>query len=350
MRHQVCVVLLTATFISVLCFVLMPRVTSAPGDLDTTFAGTGFTRLGFGQGHDHGQAVARQADGKMVVVGSTSGHFTFVEALRYNTDGSIDTTFGGLGTGKTSIQLGTFGGVGYAVRIQTDGRIVIAGSAYSSVSGSPTDFGVVRLKSDGTLDDVFGTVGRVVTPVDSDQDEARAVAIQADGKIVAAGYAGVGAGSRFAIVRYLSDGSLDPSFGSGGKVTTSIGAFRLGATAIAIQSDGQILVGGRILDDSLVSDFIVIRYNANGSLDNSFGAGGVVITDFSNSDDLADIAIQSGTATTPDKIVVAGRSIKSGFNSQFTLVAITLTGVWTRVLAMAVKSSLRWAKTISSAG
>src|SRR6185369_10556340 len=326
MKHQVCVVILTATFISVLCFVLMPRVTSAPGDLDTTFAGTGFTRLGFGRGHDQGYAVARQADGKMVVVGKTSGRFTFVEALRYNTDGSLDTTFGGSGTGQTSIFLGSFGGIGYAVRIQTDGKIVIAGSAYSSVSGSPTDFGVARLKSDGTLDDVFGSLGKVVTPVDSDNDEARAVAIQADGKIVAAGYAGVGARSRFAIVRYLSDGSLDTSFGSGGKVTTSIGAFRLAASAMVIQSGGQILVGGRILNDSLVSDFIVIRYNANGSLDNSFGAGGVVIADFSNSDDLADIAIQSGTPTTPDKIVVAGRSLTSGFNSQYTLVRYNLDG------------------------
>jgi len=101
-------------------------VTSAPGDLDTTFAGTGFTRLGFGRGHDQGYAVARQADGKMVVVGKTSGRFTFVEALRYNTDGSLDTTFGGSGTGQTSIFLGSFGGIGYAVRIQTDGKIVIA--------------------------------------------------------------------------------------------------------------------------------------------------------------------------------------------------------------------------------
>jgi len=167
----------------------------------------------------------------------------------------------------------------------------------------------------------------VVTPVDSsDSDEARAVAIQADGKIVAAGYAGVGASSRFAVVRYLSDGTLDTSFGSGGKVTTKIGAFRMAASAMAIQSDGQILVGGRILDDSFVSDFIVIRYNANGSLDNSFGAGGVVITDFSTSDDLADIAIQSGTPTTPDKIVVAGRSLKSGFLSQFALARYDLNG------------------------
>ena len=120
---------------------------------------------------------------------------------------------------------------------------------------------------------------------------------------------------------------------------------------MVIQNDGQILVGGRILDDSLVSDFILIRYNANGSLDNSFGAGGVVITDFSTSDNLADIAIQSGTPTTPDKIVVAGSQPLSralSLNSRWP--AITLTGVWTRVLVLAAKSSRRWATTTAWAG
>ena len=129
MKHKVWLAALTTIFAGSFCFVLMTRVFSAPGDLDTTFNGTGFARLSFGQGIDEGNAVAAQPDGKIVVVGSTTGQFTNLAALRYNSDGSLDTSFGGLGTGQIRNQTSPFPADGRAVRIQTDGKIVIAGTA-----------------------------------------------------------------------------------------------------------------------------------------------------------------------------------------------------------------------------
>src|SRR5580765_772952 len=140
MKHHVRVFALTAILVGTSCFVLMRGVSSAPGDLDTTFNGTGFARLGFGQSDDEGFAVAGQADGKLVMVGSSrGGSRTYIEVMRYNVDGSLDTTFGTSGTGKLRLQAFNFGGVGRAVKIQTDGKIVIAGTAFNGNSGTDLD-------------------------------------------------------------------------------------------------------------------------------------------------------------------------------------------------------------------
>jgi uncharacterized delta-60 repeat protein len=140
MKHKLSVAASTAIFVSIFSFFLMTRVSSAPGDLDTSFNGTGSALLGFGQGADAGNAVAAQADGKVVVVGTSAGSFSDVEVLRYNVDGSLDTTFGNLGTGKIRLEAFTFGGIGRAVKIQPDGKIVIAGTAYDGNSGNDLDF------------------------------------------------------------------------------------------------------------------------------------------------------------------------------------------------------------------
>src|SRR5207302_1086405 len=117
----------------------------------------------------------------------------------------------------------------------------------------------------------FGSGGKVITTIGSGEDIAQGVAVQSDGKIVAGGWTATNSGLNFAVVRYTTNGTLDSTFGTGGKVTTAIGAYAQGR-ALALQSDGKILVAGRAYNGSN-DDFGAVRYNTNGSLDTTFGIG-----------------------------------------------------------------------------
>jgi len=212
--------------------------------------------------------------------------------------GDLDPTFGS--GGKVTTNFDSFDRAN-AVAIQSDGKIVVAGSALTITSN---DFALARYNSDGSLDASFGAGGKVTTDFFGTKDEAHAVAIQDDGKIVVAGGAlnfSVNT-DLFALARYNSDGSLDAGFGTGGKVATNFGN-GAGANAIAIQSDGKIVIGGgAFLGNSTQNDFALVRYNTNGALDTSFGASGKVTTDFFARDDQVNaIAIQGD-----GKIVAAG--------------------------------------------
>jgi uncharacterized delta-60 repeat protein len=244
-------------------------------------------------------AVAIQADGKIVAAGQTApGGLSCQFALaRYNTDGSLDPSFGPDGTVMTD-----FGG-GFAafaqargIAIQVDGKIVAAG-----VGGPSSDFALARYNTDGSLDPSFGPGGTVTTDFGG-FDGANAVAIQADGKIVAAGIGGFL--STFALTRYNTDGSLDPSFGTGGQVTTQFtGLNSESAMGLAIQTNGKIVAAGFAFFPFFHSDFALARYNTDGSLDPSFGTGGTVMTDFGDGVD----AEGDGVAIQADgKIVVVG--------------------------------------------
>jgi uncharacterized delta-60 repeat protein len=163
--------------------------------------------------------------------------------------------------------------------IQSDGKIVLAGTVQSSKDFLSSDFGVARYNTDGSLDNSFGTGGKVTTDFFGSLDEAKSVAIQPDGKIVVVGHTLSNTGLNVGLVRYNTDGSLDLTFGTGGKVNTLAGIGSLGV-AVGIQPNGKIVVGGSISNAGSQNDFLVIRYNTDGTLDNSFGAGGVVTTDF----------------------------------------------------------------------
>jgi uncharacterized delta-60 repeat protein len=125
-----------------------------------------------------------------------------------------------------------------AVAIQSDGKIVAAGSSFN---GANNDVALVRYHTDGSLDTTFNTTGTVTTAIGSSYDEANAVAIQSDGKIVAAGFSSNGVDDDFALVRYHTDGSLDTTFNTTGTVTTPIGSSYDEAIAVVIQSDGKIV-------------------------------------------------------------------------------------------------------------
>jgi uncharacterized delta-60 repeat protein len=285
---------------------------TATGGLDSSFGTGGKVTTDFSKGPDQAFAVAIQSDGKIVVAGSartSSTEYDFALA-RYNANGSLDTTFGSRGKVTTAFAPSLNAGV-YGLILQGDGKIVAVGYGFN---GSHADFAVARYTSGGALDATFGSGGKVMTDFNSYDDYAHSVAIQTDGKVVVAGSAvGSSTGEDFALARYNTNGSLDTSFGSGGKVTTDFTGNADEAHGLAIQSDGRIVAAGSALSgtDSTSSDFGLVRYNADGSVDTAFGAGGRVTTDFSGNEDRAfGVAVQSD-----GKIVAAGyASINVGYN------------------------------------
>jgi uncharacterized delta-60 repeat protein len=197
--------------------------------------------------------------------------------------------------------------VANAVALQTDGKIIAAGY-YDN--GTNFDFAVVRYTTAGVLDPIFGSGGKVTTPIGSDHDEAFSVAIQTDGKIVVGGWSIGTTYDSFALVRYTTTGTLDGTFGTGGIVTTNFGASS-GISSIALQSDGNIIAVGRY-HNGTNNDFALARYTSAGVLDNTFGTGGMVITNASSSNDELNGVIVDGNG----KIVVAGRAY-NGSNVDF---------------------------------
>ena len=246
------------------------------GSLDTTFGKdhNGKVTLSIGENDDELNAIAVQPDGKIVgagytTVNATTGHSDFV-LIRYNTDGSQDTTFGVNGIVKTQ-----FGGTDesiHALAIQPDGKIIAAGNI---TEAGIKKYTLVRYHKDGSLDQAFGREGIVKTTLGENiNGELQAIKLQSDGKIIVAGHSSdVNAPNiDFALVRYHSDGSLDTSYGEDhtGIVRTPIGSADDKCYALAIQSDGKIIAGGHSTAGAK-EIFALARYNRDGTLDQSFG-------------------------------------------------------------------------------
>jgi len=287
------------------------------GSPDLTFGSSGKVTTDFGYRSDGASAVMIQGDGRIVAAGtSTQGPVVTADfaLARYNTDGSLDATFGTDGKVTTDFGVPSPDAAGDIVALQGDGRTVAAGYSYQGTTS--VDFALARYNSDGSLDTTFGSGGKATTDFDSSDDHAYTVAIQGDGKIVAAGYSDQGTtGYDFALARYNSDGSLDASFGSGGKVTTHFGYSHDYAYTVAIQADGKIVAAGYSDQGTTTYDFALARYNTDGSLDTSFGAGGKVTTHFGYSRDYAyTVAIQAD-----GKIVAAGYSDQGTTTYDFAL-------------------------------
>lgn len=239
-------------------FISLVRYNS-DGSLDTTF-GTGGKVITDIDGYysETCKSVAIQSDGKILLGGygqHNNNDNPYFILVRYNTNGTLDTSFGT--DGKVIGRIG----YGRSLLIQDDGKILLGG-------GSNFTFALIRYNADGILDSTFGVGGEVITAVGSSSG-GNSLAIQSDGKIVLGGYAD----NNFALVRYNIDGSLDNTFGLGGKVTTVTGSYSAGKS-IGIQNDGKIVLGGYA-----EADFALVRYNSDGTLDNTFGNGGKIITD-----------------------------------------------------------------------
>jgi uncharacterized delta-60 repeat protein len=262
--------------------------------LDPTFgpSANGKAAYHFSAGNDFGYAMKVQSDGKILVAGVYNG--VDFALTRYNSDGSLDPGFGVNGKVSTDFSAGI--DFAYALGIQSDGKIVLAGSA--TVSGT-LDFALARYNTNGSLDDgsvndlnpadhfgtVAGSYGKVTTSFFSSvPDVALSLAIQpADNKIVAAGYTFTGGNPTFAVARFSADGALDTTFDTDGKQIVDFANARETAQAVVVQpSDGRILLGGWMCGTGTSSqyDFALARLTTAGAVDSTFGSGGKVTTDF----------------------------------------------------------------------
>jgi uncharacterized delta-60 repeat protein len=230
-----------------------PSAAAAAGDLDTSFGGDGKV-LTWSAEADSALAsgVAIQADGKIVAAGRAEGPRVgqAFALARYNTDGTLDATFGGDGKVLTP------GGTASALAIQADGKIVVGGSSVGA------GFALFRHRRDGSLGENFGRDGEVSTSFPDGEASLKAVAIQADGRIVAAGDVSNGTEGRFALARFGTGGNLDDTFGSDGRVTTRFGGGFATAFALAIQADGRIVAAGA-REKGTGRRFALARYHAS---------------------------------------------------------------------------------------
>ncbi len=289
------------------------------GSLDPTFGSGGKVTTNFSGNEDAATGVALQPDGNILVAGvvalGSSPPFSYDSAVaRYLPDGTLDPSFGTGGYVTTD-----FGGesdAAWEIAVQSDGKIV----TLNTIGGFSLDtqWGLVRYNADGSLDGSFGSGGLVTTNIGLQDDRPTALALQPDGKILATGLTFDGSNNQVALLRYDSNGILDPSFGSGGIVTTGFPGQDAGGFDLLPLPSGQILVagGGPGAGSPDFADFLLLRYNSNGSLDTTFGTGGFVLTDIrGTSDNCQGIAIDAS-----GKIILVGQSFGLAAGSSFSMV------------------------------
>ncbi|HEY7986383.1 MAG TPA: cadherin-like domain-containing protein, partial [Methylophilaceae bacterium] len=294
------------------------------GTLDHSFGvnGVAITNTLIGTGDSSiANAIVLQADGKIVIAGTsiTSGGSSEFAVARYNTDGTLDTSFDSDGKVTTTLGASAFDDVANSAVIQADGKIVVAG--YSLDTNLNFEFALVRYNTDGSLDTTFDSDGKVTTAIGSSHSQAGSVTLQADGKILVAGYSTIGTTQDFTLVRYNTNGSLDTTFDGDGKVVIALGAGTGDSPAhsVTVQADGKILVGGSSWNGSNY-DFALLRFNADGSLDTSFDGDGKVITDFGATEGGLAVQVQSN-----GKILLAGNS-GTGNDRSFAIVRYNADG------------------------
>lgn len=282
---------------------------AAPGDLDTSFSGDGKTTLNFTSGHDFGWTAAVDSSNRIVVAGEAAGFGYRFAIARFNADGTLDTTFGG--DGKVLTDFTPSYDAAWGVAIQADGKIVTAGDA--GLGSGNSSFAVARYNDDGTLDASFSGDGKVRIQFTTKNDPVAGLALDAGGNIVISGGATAGAANpRLAVARLNPDGSPDTTFSGDGKVMTDLSPKSVSdyANAVAVQTDGRIVAGGLS-----GQRFALVRYNDDGTLDTTFGGDGRVITNITNyQDTIHGLAIQSGGG-----IVAAGIAGAGGPNPGFAL-------------------------------
>jgi uncharacterized delta-60 repeat protein len=265
------------------------------GSLDTSFGGAGYVITNFGE-HSAAHSLAVQNDGKILVAGSIAAVDSIV--VRYNPNGTLDSTFG-IG-GFTRINLGNNDGAD-SVLVAPDASIYVGGY---TATDTTADIFVAKLTANGWFDSSFGWGGYIVTSIGID-DYIGKIALQADGKIVATGRQSEGSTSKMFVVRYGSFGFLDSTFDGDGIATYRNAKESIGDD-VKIQNDGKIVVSGHLYDG--IGDYLsVFRYNSDGSLDSTFGTGGATRLTTLTTGSKAALEVQSD-----GKIVAAGSVIIAG--------------------------------------
>ncbi|CAK0739712.1 serralysin [Gammaproteobacteria bacterium] len=273
------------------------------GSLDLSFSDDGKQTTAFG-GSDGANAVVLQSNGKIVLAGTaTNGIDTNIALARYNSDGSLDMSFDGdgqltcaLGSGSSSFQLNDQAN---ALAIQSNGKIIVAGSSYYH-------YLLLRYNPNGTLDTSFSGDGKVTGEFNNTTSQFNAVTLQSDGKVVAAGYVYTGSYD-FGVARYDANGNIDTSFDINGDKIFGLNAYER-LNAVVVQVDGKILLAGETGAGYSNTDAVLIRLNADGGFDTGFGGGdGIVVLNVGNADTFRSLAIQAD-----GKILAAG-SAGTGF-------------------------------------
>jgi uncharacterized delta-60 repeat protein len=292
---------------------------NADGTPDLTFNGTGHRITSIGTVQDWAYGVAVQADGKVVVSGSVTTSPSYTSSslgiVRYNEDGTLDDSFGT--GGIINMQIGNVNALGHTVSILPDGKIIVMGYAHN---GTVNCYMALRLNTDGTLDGTFGTDGIALHPIGTASSSSRAGIRLPDGKLLLAGGSNNGSQTVTTVIRLNADGSLDGTFGTGG-VATNIASANDQIHAMAVQPDGKIVVTGN--SNPSAPDIIVLRFNADGSIDNSFGTAGVVVTENIGMgwEEARGVAVQS-----TGNIIVAGYHDVGGFDFAMTVLRYIGTG------------------------
>ena len=259
-------------------------------------------------GARHPRVISWRTKRRLLAAVAAISMFSVVPAWAAGAAGGLDPSWGaGAGYVTTSFVGDYSFADGLAVQ---DNRTVAVGGVATGVSG---DFAIAQYKKNGSLDPSFGTGGRVTTDFSGGTDLATAVAFQ-DDKLIVVGYTSPdNVTYSWAIARYNKNGSLDPSFGSGGKVVTSFGDGQDFADALAVDGD-KVVVAGVVQAGGGGKNFGLARYNKNGSLDQSFGTGGKVTTDFSGGNDAA-----NGVIIVDDRILAVGYGQSPGPGYNFEL-------------------------------
>ena len=299
---------------------------NSDGTIDTTFGIGGVAvhdNAAGGNGSEDGYAIALDAQGKILIAGDSenAGGDEDVVIWRYNANGKIDTSFGAVGVAVHDNAAGGNGDDhGYAIALDASGKILVAGSSYN---GGDSDMVIWRYNSDGTIDTTFGASGVTVHDNTAGYDNGYAIALDAQGKILVAGsFYVVGNLSDMVIWRYNSDGTIDTTFGTGGVAVHDNAAGGGGydyGRAIAQDASGKIFVAG--YSDSAVLgtnyDMVIWRYNSDGTIDTTFGASGVAVHDYAaGGDDYGRAIAQDASG----KILVAGYSQSAGGDYDYFMV------------------------------
>lgn len=283
------------------------------GSIDTSFGSNGKILFNFSNRQDAmARSITFQSNGNIIVAGRSDNDFAFA---RFTPAGAFDTSFNGLGklvvqTAKSSDIL--IGGA-YAMTIQRileNGVLqekIVATGIRPAVSGVERDFATLRLNPNGTLDTTFGNGGKVFTDFYGLRNQAKGIAIDANNNIVVGGSTHTDNRTKFALIRYKINGQIDTSFGDNGKTVVGVPGTDNNQKDIAIDSSGRIVLAGWTHNGDIagawIEDFAVARFTPDGNLDQTFGGSGIVVTDILGIDHVS----EGGVALQPDgKIVVAG--------------------------------------------
>jgi uncharacterized delta-60 repeat protein len=299
------------------------RLTST-GTFDTTFGNAGLVTTGIvAGGSDQSYDSVLLSNGSVLLVGAAEGRIVMV---RYLTDGSLDPSFGG--TGIVTATLGNPEAQASGVILHSDGSIFLAGSLL--YSPTDRDLAIFKFRGDGLLDESFGPAGIETTGFGWTRDVAHDLVIQPDGKIVATGPSRINSAStidKFAVARYLPNGTLDASFAAFGKSTFFVSNGTDVPNSVALQSDGKIVIVGSA-GTGPASNFAALRLSGTGSNDSTFGSGGRLQVSFGTGEDVAyDVAVQDD-----GKLLMAGYSTINS-NRDLSIVRLNVNGTFDTTFA-----------------